>query len=127
MNIRVVRCGDESHELSWIKASECSHWQRCPRAKKAKKAGHKLVPGEPGFVVANTGLDSTAAIHGWPYGYAPPPYVLELVEQRYLGRWVYDETDVGIDRRGPGSQWVPASVGPLLTCKTECGFMCVVM
>jgi hypothetical protein len=59
MRIRVIRCPEDAHDLPWVNASECDHWSMtCPRAKKAKKAHHKLKnPTKPGFDIILTRAD----------------------------------------------------------------------
>ena len=93
---------------------------QCPRAKKAKKPKHKFTHGEPGYLVAITGIPP----EGWEYDYDPPPWALELSEpKRVMGRWMTTPNDIEAGHHGTGSRWVPAVKGNLITCTTECGFM----
>src|SRR3954467_894556 len=76
LRIRVVQCDDESHDLGWALASECTHWSAvCPRAKKAKKANHKLkYVDSPGYLVQVNGITaSTDGLPAWVEGSLPEP------------------------------------------------------
>lgn len=124
MVIRVVYCEDESHPLSWVRASDCNHWSvNCPRAKKAKKPRHKLVKNPVGFPVMTNGLTESDGPF-WPYNYDQPEYVLELIEKYYSGNWVHDRLDEAMNYRWPqGSYWKPTIPGLLFECSTGCGLI----
>ena len=114
MRLRVVRCPEDAHDLPWVDADECEHWPRkCPRAKKAKKASHKLKGQvEPGYLVAVTGIPP----EGWPYDYDPPDLALETSTKRYAGHWARDPGNYLTDAVGQGGVWVPARRGNLIHC-----------
>jgi hypothetical protein len=125
MNVRVVRCEDDSHSQPWILSKDCTHWSMtCPRAKKAKKSGHKLKRiSDAGYPVAITGVwedRQQERDDGWPHSYDPPGYALALTRKHYDGMWVHTREDV-MARSAVGSRWVPGPQGNLIEC-VQCGF-----
>ena len=141
MKIRVIHCEDESHDMAWIKAEDCSHWSmECPRAKKAKKSHHKLKKrSKRGYGVLVNGVMEDPFTHydsdGWLYSYDPPEYALELTEKWYEGHWCPGPEFrfhrrcgvrpgmMRVDGAGLGGVFVTAPEGLLIECVTGCGLV----
>lgn len=134
MRIRVIRC----EECGWVKASDCEHWSMdCPRAKKKKKAHHKLKRvGEPGYAITVTPPDheyvaafwDEESVRGWRWEAVPNdmryadcecglPWSFHMPwrqgNQRYLGKYKSDAYGEAV--------LVPPASSLLIECVTKCG------